>query len=406
MKAILNGPQGRITLESTVATIGSSPDNLLIIDNPKVSAHHAEFRLEEQGYSITDLGSIHGTYVNGERLDLNTPHRLNRGNSITIGDTVFTYEEEETQSDASQPSILDQVNSPGASLPAAEIPSSHSAYEGGNVGMLPGNQQVTEANPLYTLPQQYMQPTYPGTMPNYGGPIPVHVPVAQPKRTRRPLIWIGVGLILVVILAVVGYLFFARSTPEKTLDAYCNALQGQDYQAAYNQLSAALQSTETELAFAHASRAVGQINACTHSSATVTGNLATANVTLVSIAGQTSSSIITLTQDSGSWKISMLPTTPGITLTMFCNALRSRDYPTAYNQLSGGIRKQRTEAQFETDFAGLTCSYGTVTISGNSASTSMTFMDLTGRTGRASVTLIQDSDSNNDWKIDSIQIAQ
>jgi len=91
MRAVLNGPQGQTVLESSVLTIGSSPYNSLVLDNIKVSAHHAEIRPEEQGYAITDLGSIHGTYVNGERLDFNALRRLNPGNSITIGDSTFTY---------------------------------------------------------------------------------------------------------------------------------------------------------------------------------------------------------------------------------------------------------------------------------------------------------------------------
>ncbi len=56
MKAVLHGPLGSTILETTLFTFGSSPDNSLVIDNIKVSAHHAEIRLEEHGFSITDLG--------------------------------------------------------------------------------------------------------------------------------------------------------------------------------------------------------------------------------------------------------------------------------------------------------------------------------------------------------------
>src|SRR5260221_953712 len=101
MRAVLIGPQGKIILKSTVLTVGSSPENSLVINSVKVSAHHAEIRPEEQGYSITDLGSIHGTYVNGERLDFSTPHMLTPGNSITISDTTFTYELEESTKSSS-----------------------------------------------------------------------------------------------------------------------------------------------------------------------------------------------------------------------------------------------------------------------------------------------------------------
>src|SRR5438094_10669932 len=96
MKAVLHGPLGSTILETTLFTFGSSPDNSLVIDNIKVSAHHAEIRSEENGFSITDLGSIHGTYVNGELLDFNALRLLNLVHSITICDSVFRYDVEET----------------------------------------------------------------------------------------------------------------------------------------------------------------------------------------------------------------------------------------------------------------------------------------------------------------------
>src|SRR3974377_693885 len=95
MKAVLHGPQGSTILGTTLFTFGSSPDNSLVIDNIKVSARHAEIRSEEKGFSITDLGSIHGTYVNGERLDFNSPRLLTSGDSFTIGDFVYRFEIEE-----------------------------------------------------------------------------------------------------------------------------------------------------------------------------------------------------------------------------------------------------------------------------------------------------------------------
>jgi FHA domain-containing protein len=410
MQAALIGPSGQIILESTVFTIGSSPDNSLVIDNLKVSAHHAEIRPEEYGFSITDLGSIHGTYVNGERLDFNIPHMLSRGNSIAIGDMVFTYDVVEMPQTEQSPSISpnQEVDSGAPSDENAEMPLYSQAHEMGLMKVPSGNQQLIEANPSYTLPQQSMS-SYPqqiGYVPmipaGYNGPIPGYVPIEQVRRRDRRFILIGLGLLVVIALAVVGYIYFTRSTPEKTLDVFCNALHGQDYQTAFNQLSPLLQSSETELEFAHTAQAGGKVSACTHSPATTTSNLATANVTLVIGSGQSTNTTVTLMTDNGSaWKITMLPSSPGMTLTTFCNALRSKDYPTAYTQLSTGIRRLNAEAQFETDFNGFTCSYRTVSPTGNTASTTVTFSSASGRMANATVSLIQDS--NNYWKIDSIQ---
>jgi hypothetical protein len=410
MQAVLIGPSGQIILEPKVFTIGSSPDNSLVIDNLKVSAHHAEIRPEGQGFSITDLGSIHGTYVNGGRLDFNAPHLLNQGNSIAIGDIIYTYDVTEAPQteQTSSTSPKQEVDSGVPVDEHAEMPLYPQAHEMSVMTVPSGNQELIEADTLYALPQQAMpsSPQQIGYMPmippGYKGLIPGYVSIEQLRRRDRRFIFMGLGLLIVLALAAVGYSYFTRSTPEKTLDVYCNAIQGQDYQTAFNLLSPSLQGSETELEFAHTTQAGGKVSTCTHSPATTTSNLATANVTLVTSNGQSSSNIITLIMDSGStWKINMLPSSPNMTLAAFCNALRGKDYPTAYTQLSTDLRRLNAEAQFETDFNGLTCSYHKVSPTGNSASTTVTFTNASGGTDNATVSLSQDS--NNFWKIESIQ---
>jgi FHA domain len=432
MKAVLHGPLGSAILETTSFTFGSSPDNSLVIDNIKVSAHHAEIRSEEHGFSIADLGSIHGTYVNGDRLDFNSPRLLNPGDSISIGDSVFTYDIEET-SQIEETIPISPKQEGAYEVPSEEnmatFPTAHSKEI---VSESPKNQQ---ADTHTTLPQQSnlsnaqwqhstpvipadfdgpmfpkdeplgkMEAPVPVIPPDFDGQIPGYMPMKQVRRRDRWFILIGLSLLIVNALVVGGYFYFNRSTPEKTLDAFCNALQGQDYQTAYNQLSNSLQSIETELDFANTLRANGKVNTCRHSSANTTNNKATANVTFITGSGQASSSSITLIADSGNiWKLSLFPTTPSITLTAFCNALQNKDYTTAYTQLTNAIKRLHAEAQFESDFASLTCAYSNISPSGSTATATVTFKNGSGQTASASVALIQDGDSNNNWKINSIQ---
>lgn len=52
-----------------VITIGRTPDNDVVIHDPKISRHHAQIVQHERGeYSIVDLKSTNGTYVNGTRI--------------------------------------------------------------------------------------------------------------------------------------------------------------------------------------------------------------------------------------------------------------------------------------------------------------------------------------------------
>src|SRR5947209_15120776 len=92
MEAALNGPSGRTTLGPAVLTIGRLPTNSLVVNDAKASSRHAEISPAGSGYSITDIGSTNGTFVNEERLERNAPRMLNPGDRIRFGDTIFTFE--------------------------------------------------------------------------------------------------------------------------------------------------------------------------------------------------------------------------------------------------------------------------------------------------------------------------
>lgn len=378
MNAALRGPLGKTALEATVFTIGSSPDNQLVIDDMKVSAHHAEISREGQSYSITDLGSTHGTYVNSQRLDWNTAYPLTPGSTITIGDTIFTFEEGDA----------------------------NSAFTATGIIEMPAGEPDTEKDAGYTYPQSYSYAqTLPGTpAPGFAEDHPGYAP--PPRRSRRR--WIWVALIVLVILGLAGggaaVYFFTRATPEKAIDAYCNALRGQDYNSAYSLLSTTLHKGSTEAEFAAKQQAVGHTTNCTHDNANVTGNIATDNLTLVA-GGQSFAGIISLISESGNWKISVLLSSPAMTLTIFCNALRSGDTHTAYNEYSQGLKNANPEAKFAQTFSGVTCAFNSVTTSGNSGAASIVFVNSAGPSSPYVILLVQDPANNSDWRIDGIQPA-
>src|SRR4051794_38680358 len=92
MEAALNGPSGRTILGPADVTFGRLSSNQVMVNDPKASSRHATLRQEGQSYSITDLGSTNGTFVNEQKLSPNAPYILNPGDRIRIGDTTFTYE--------------------------------------------------------------------------------------------------------------------------------------------------------------------------------------------------------------------------------------------------------------------------------------------------------------------------
>jgi hypothetical protein len=87
MPGALRDPASRVRIASQVMRIGRPPDNDIIVTDRGVSKHHAELRLSPAGrYSIIDLGSHNGTYVNGTRV---SQQELNEGDIIAIGHATF-----------------------------------------------------------------------------------------------------------------------------------------------------------------------------------------------------------------------------------------------------------------------------------------------------------------------------
>ena len=94
MAATLRGPYGQTILEPTSNpyTIGRGPDNQLVLQDTKVSSHHAEIRSQGQGYEIIDLGSSNGTFVNEQQLVPYAPRLLSNSDQIRLGDSRFLFE--------------------------------------------------------------------------------------------------------------------------------------------------------------------------------------------------------------------------------------------------------------------------------------------------------------------------
>jgi pSer/pThr/pTyr-binding forkhead associated (FHA) protein len=63
-------------------SIGRSPDNGIVIDNPAVSHYHARVFNEEGRLMLEDFGSLNGTFVNGQRVKM---VGLKPGDSVMIG---------------------------------------------------------------------------------------------------------------------------------------------------------------------------------------------------------------------------------------------------------------------------------------------------------------------------------
>ncbi len=83
------GPQS-IPLASTMLTIGRGLNNDIILEDTRVSRHHAQLRYKTRRFWLTDLGSTNGTFVNGERA---LESALNDGDIVSLGGIELTFRE-------------------------------------------------------------------------------------------------------------------------------------------------------------------------------------------------------------------------------------------------------------------------------------------------------------------------
>ena len=70
-------------------TVGRQADNDLVIDAPSLSRHHALFSLGAGGFTLTDLHSKNGTFVN--RSAITRPVALRDGDELRFGEVIVRF---------------------------------------------------------------------------------------------------------------------------------------------------------------------------------------------------------------------------------------------------------------------------------------------------------------------------
>jgi hypothetical protein len=88
MPGVLREPASRIRIQPQVMRIGRRPDNdIIVVSDLGVPKQHAELRRTPAGrYSIIDVGSHTGTFINGTPV---TQQELKEGDIIAIGHATF-----------------------------------------------------------------------------------------------------------------------------------------------------------------------------------------------------------------------------------------------------------------------------------------------------------------------------
>ena len=87
---VQRGPNAgsRFLIDKDLTTAGRHPESDIFLDDVTVSRRHAEFHRAEGKFSIRDVGSLNGTYVNRRRVE---QAQLATGDELQIGKFKLTF---------------------------------------------------------------------------------------------------------------------------------------------------------------------------------------------------------------------------------------------------------------------------------------------------------------------------
>ena len=89
---LIIGGSKLFSIEKPIIRIGRSLDNDLALDFPQISRKHAELHYSQGYFEIIDLGSMGGTFVNGERI---TDKKMRKGDVITLVNLHLVFGQDE-----------------------------------------------------------------------------------------------------------------------------------------------------------------------------------------------------------------------------------------------------------------------------------------------------------------------
>ncbi len=82
---VKRGPNAgtRFVLTEPLTKVGRHPASDLFLDDVTVSRRHVEVTAGAAGYTVRDVGSLNGTYLNRERIDSEVP--VHNGDELQVG---------------------------------------------------------------------------------------------------------------------------------------------------------------------------------------------------------------------------------------------------------------------------------------------------------------------------------
>lgn len=180
------GGAGAFAVRGTTARLGRAPHNDVVLVSPSVSAEHAELRLHDGIWSLSDLGSSIGSTVDGVSVTSAVP--VAPGSELRVGHVTLVFDPRDRWDD-----------SPRAAAPEVEVPVATEATGEATAveePVAPPPSPQHQDDVLSMVEARYREASSPF--------------LVLPESEPRPRRWWLIALVLAVAAALAYFLFQAR----------------------------------------------------------------------------------------------------------------------------------------------------------------------------------------------------
>ena len=259
------------------------------------------------------MGSTNGTFVNGLLLIHTVPQILRSGDTICIVDTALTFQMSDQFQN--QPHVYSPFNKNETTWEESATDRFVRVRYQPDVNYIPAESQEEHAPFVPDYEDNHKLWRSASVTPSqHVNEIPASIKgkrsyqksVSPSTRSHRKILSsvLLVSLVLLGVTAFSAFEYLNRSTPEKTLDNVCNALQNKDYRSMYEELSDKVQQLGSEKLIAEN---MSNVKDCAYIISKESENMTSAKLTFISLSGQRINGTIILVKDNHStWKIADL----------------------------------------------------------------------------------------------------
>jgi len=194
-------------LKQEKISLGRDVSNDIVINDPEVSRRHAQLKFQSNGYTIEDLGSTNGTFVDGQKLI--GPHTLVNEETIMFGENIsLVYQSTAIDSEATEIGRPPTTRKPQEPPDTYRVPPAEQRFEEPPIPRTEMVAQEVVFGENLSEEELIFEEETPQARIEHKGKQPYFDESPNPtKKKNKPLIIAGCGCLFLFTVCIVGAAF-------------------------------------------------------------------------------------------------------------------------------------------------------------------------------------------------------